>query len=193
MLIYITQNTSKYDWETKLTPCSSPRQSSGNNGGNSTLQMLHFQAHRSLKVLSQLDQKCNPGSRLQANPYSQSLWLSPAVTYLAIIHFLLHDRNLCHQLSYSWPPWVWGKPCERTQFLSCKRRNGIIYSVNWEKAEYRLVRVWALSSFRFAKNSVMSHIIYFILFPKLLHLFWGLGLIPAILQERQSSRFCFLY
>lgn len=85
-------------------------------------------------------QTYNWGNRLRANPYSKSLWLSPAATHLAITHVLLHDRPLCRKMSYLWCQ-VWSKPCKRTQFLLHKRRNGKICSVNWEKAEYRLVRV----------------------------------------------------
>lgn len=66
---------------------------------------------------------------------------------------------------------------------SCQtREETCIYSVNWEKAEYCLVRIWALPSFKFAKNSVMSHIIYFILFPKLCTFFETWAWFP------QSSR-----
>lgn len=98
-----------------------------------------------------LDQNATT-AELQPNPDSQSQWHFPHL-----------------QLSHAWPsPWLpscmtglysikcptfsllWGKSCEASN--SCQTREETrIYSVNWEKAEYCLVRIWALPSLNLLK------------------------------------------
>lgn len=176
MLIYVTQDTSKHDWETKVTSCTCPPQSSGKKWREHLCCTCFICKHRGpLKYCPSWSNIAMAIGREQIFTPSHCdslqlphVWPSPMFSSMTA---------LCvrPQMPYPWHQ-VWSKPCKRTQFLLHKRRNCKICSVNWEKAEYCLERVSVLSSFRFAKNSVMSHIIYFILFPKHFAPFFRLGI-----------------